>query len=408
MRGSSYESKDSQRRTFAFVEVADETFDWWTDYTLHHDLLNGSASFQFHAPALPRAEEGRSGQLEDLDARGLRRGMQVKVYIKTPQSPKPVLQSTGLIDDVEMVEGRDEGAVVSVTGRDHLAPIADSDLLPSIALEHVTYAEVVRRVLTGTMPGQPRPFFKTSDLLIDNDANRILTTGKAGAGVSLSGVAPKHLESYKVDQIKPHPGETVYAFLVRHARRFGLLIWGTADGKIVFGRPNYDQKPIGTLTLRQGERGLDNNVQKFRRRLSFKHRPAEVHVYGRSKGGDHMKSSIHAVAYDAEVRDAGLWRVLTVHDNNARTKAEAEERALYELSVRRQTGDILNAELAGHANDDGVVWAIDTVVGVAWDKAGLFDDRYVIGRTFSRTRYGGTKTSLELVPKHSIALGVSS
>lgn len=407
MARTPYQSTDSHKRTFVFLEVDGETFDWWTDYQIQDHLLGGASSFSFHAPALPREIEGYTGRLVDLDARGIRRGMQVKIYVKTPQVERPVLQRTARIDDVDISEDHKGGATVAISGRDHLAPIVDSDMLPSLALETITYSDLVRRVLTQTAPGQPAPFFKPSDVVIDNNANRVLMTGKPGAFAQLSTDAPQKLETLKLDQVKPHPGETVFAFLSRHAVRFGLIIWGTADGKILFGRPNYDQRPIARLALRQGPAGIDNTVVSLHRHTSFKHRPSEVHVYGNSRGGDHMKSAIHAVAYDDEVRAAGLWRTLTIHDNNARDKAQAEHRAQYELSRRRQTGDVIQAQLAGHANADGAVYAIDTVVSMAWDKAGVFDDRYVVGRTFMRNREGGTRTALEIVPKNSIALGTA-
>lgn len=404
--GRGYHSADSLERTFVFVEIADETFDWWQSYTVHGNLLGASSHFQLHAPALPRDDEGRGNQQVDLDARGLKPGQKVRVYVKTPKAPQPVLVITGYILTVDLTENR-AGASVDVTGGDHLTPIINSDVLPSLGLENITYRELIRRLLTTTAPGQPAPYFSEKDILIDNDANRVLLTGKAAAGAKLSTNAPLDLEQYKLDQVKPHPGETVYAFLTRHAQRFGLLIWGTADGKIVFGRPNYDQKPLYDLRLRQGLRGVENNCD-LRRHKSMKHRPSEVHVYGRSKGGDHMKSSIHAIAVDQEVKDAGMWGVLTIHDNNARTKAQAEQRAKFEMSQRRMGGDVLHARLEGHSAEDGTVYAFDTIASVAWDKAGLFDRRYIVSRTFTRERYAGTHTDLELVPKGAIALGSAS
>ena len=406
MTGSrGYRSADTLERTFAFVEINQETFDGWTEYTITHDLLHGTSSFHMSAPAFPRDDEGRGDQLVDLDARGIKRGQRIKVYVKTPKARNPVLVLTGIIDDVDIEESR-EGANVQISGRCHMAPIVDSDAPPRIGLENVTLGEAAMRMLTEVSPGQSTPFFKWTDILIDNDANRALSTGNAAAGTTLSASAPKKLETYKIDQIKPHPGETIFAFLSRHAQRFGLLVWGTADGKIVFGKPNYDQLPMYDLRLRQGARGAENNVKHFRRRTSFKQRPSEIHVYGHSTGRDHLSSSIHAVARDQEVLDAGLFRQLTIHDNNARTKEQAECRANFELSTRRQTGDVLHATVAGHAADeDGTVYAIDTIASVAWDKAGLNEGRYVVSRTFTRSRSAGTHTQLQLVPKGSIALG---
>lgn len=402
--GRNYVSADSLGRTFAFFEVGGESFEHWSDYSITSDLLHGSDGFAFHSAALPR----EPGDLPELDARELRRGQPVKIYIKTPQGDRPVLQCTGRIEEIDVTETRDGGTIVSVTGADHMRPLVNCDLFPSLGLENITFAAAAKKVLTEALPGQPRPFFSPNDVLLDNDAARIIATGKAAAGAKLSADAPKDLEQFKVDQIKPHAGETIYQFLARHALRFGLLIWGTPDGKIVFGRPNYNQKPIYTFALRQGYAGVGNTVIDMSRRTSFKQRPSEIHVYGRSHGGDGMHSNIHAVAYDKEVSDAGLWGVMTVHDNNARTKEQAQIRANYELSVRRQTGDAMHVTVDGHAAADGTVFAIDTIASVVWQKFDINDDRYVISRTFTRSREAGTHTKLELVPKHSIAIGAAT
>lgn len=416
-----YVSADSQRRTFAFVEIAGETFDWWTSYSLTSDLLNGSDAFTLSAPALPRDDE--DARPIDLDARGLRRGQRIKVYIKTPEAKQPVLVYTGIIDDVKITEDREGGGSVTISGRDHMAPIVDCDILPSVGIERATLAEVAKKLLTQTMPGQAKPFFKESDLLIDNDANRVILTGKPPATGSIekfllseaekaASVAKKpttkrvaRAVQKTIDQVKPQPGETIYAYLARHAQRFGLLIWGTADGKVVIGRPNYDQSPLYTLRLRQGVDGATNNVMSLARQTSFKHRASEYHVYGKSPSGDQFGGKAHAIVYDEEVHDHGLYRVATFHDSNVRTKEEAERKAEHEMSIRRQTGDVIHAVLEGHSEAGGICYAIDTMAAVQWDKAGINDNRYVVSRTFTRTRGEGTRTTLELVPKDSIALG---
>jgi prophage tail gpP-like protein len=417
-----YTSADSLRRTFVFIEVANETFDWWQTYSITSDMLNGSDAFQMHAPAMPRDQESRGAQLEDLDARGLRKGMPVKVYVKTPDAPKPVLQYTGRLDDVEIEESKDGGGTVSVAGRDHMAAIVDSHIIPVGQFEKGTLGEVFMRLLTDTMPGQPAPFYAKSKVVINNDANRVLLTGKANtsgatkqfllqqakdiANTSTHPTAKRVARAvqHTVDQVKPHPGETVYAYLQRHAARFGLMIWGTADGSVVLGRPHYDQAPLYELRMRQGADGVANNVEKFHQRTSSKNRPSEVHVYGKSTNGDQYASKVHAIVKDDEIDTMGLWRPLTISDPNARNFEEAERRARREMSLRRQTGDVIHAIVRDHSSDQGVVYSTDTIASVVWDKRGIADDRYVVSRTFTRSRGQGTQTHLELIPKNSIAL----
>lgn len=39
------------------------------------------------------------------------------------------------------------GSVVTVTGRDHMGPLVDSDAMPSIALAGTTFREVILKAL---------------------------------------------------------------------------------------------------------------------------------------------------------------------------------------------------------------------------------------------------------------------
>jgi len=421
MSERNYLSADSLRRTFIFIEINGETFDWFEQYTVTSDLLVVPGQFTLTAPALPRDNE--DDRPIDLDARGFRRGQRVKVYVKTPEAKQPVLVMTGIIDEVHITETRDGGASVTVTGRDHMAPIVDCDILPTVGIERSTLAQVGRKLLCETMPGQPKAFFRESDLVIDNDANRVILTGKPPssggvekflmseaatiAATTKKATAKKVARAVErtIEEVKPHAGETIFGFLQRHAQRFGLLIWGSADGKVVFGRPNYEQSPLYTLRMRQGANGYANNVIAFSRRTSFKHRPSETHVYGKGASGDQMPTEVHAVVFDDEVHDHGLYRVLTVHDQGARTRDEAERKAQYEMSHRRQSGDVIHAVLEGHAEAQGVCYAIDTIAAIKWDKAGIDDSRYVVSRTFTASRHEGQRTTLDIVPKDSIALG---
>jgi prophage tail gpP-like protein len=289
-------------------------------------------------------------------------------------------------------------------GRDHLAAIVDSDVAPSLALEDVTYADVIRRVLVAPRPGMSDGYFAAKDVIIDNDANRVLLTGKAAAGTKLSDNAPRALETLKIDQARPRAGESIYQYLARHAIRFGILVWGTADGKIVFSRPNYAQKPLYSVRARRGAAGADNNAESIARHRTTRGRPSEVRVFGHAHGSNWFASGVHASAFDDELVSAGVYALLTVHDNNARSDAEALQRAKLELSRRKQNADVIHVELAGHAAEDGSIYAIDTMADVAWDDGGIAEARYVARRTFHKSG-GKSTTQLELLPKNAIALG---
>ncbi len=140
--------------------------------------------------------------------------------------------------------------------------------------------------------------FTSKNIVVSNDTNRDLLTGKPVSGTKPSSEAPTDLATLKIDQARPHAGETVHSFLVRHAKRFGLLMWGTADGNIVFGRPNYDQKPLYHLQCNKFKYTGGNNCTTARRHESARFTPSEVHVFGKSHGHDWFRTDVHAVVED--------------------------------------------------------------------------------------------------------------
>lgn len=391
--------KNGPESTFVFIEANGEIFDDWTDYHVSNDVLAPVNEFGFHVPLVSNVVTAATFQ------RALRKGSRCRIYVKTPAAKKPVLVMAGIIDQFRFDEDRNKGAILSVDGRDHMAPIVDSDLLQRFTLEDVTFRDLVYKILVDAPKGRSRGYFEKADIQISNDANRVLMTGKPVGGVVLSKDAPPALETLKVDQAEPHPGETVYQFLHRHAMRFGLLVWGTCDGKIVFGRPRYDQPSSYRLEMRAGNRGVENNVKHFARVDSVRHRASEIHVFGKSLGHNAFASPTHVLVRDEEVEDLGFYKPMVVHDNNARSNDEATQRAKYEKSRRSQTGDVVHALVNGYDQETGTVYATDTMADVAWDKGDVHDTRYVVRRSFTRSRGAGTEATLDLIPKNSIALG---
>lgn len=383
------------QRTRVLLEVNNEVTDIWSSYNVHVDLLHGSGGFALQAPMLPKE------RLVDIETRDLRTGAAFKLYVVTPKTKNPVLVQSGYICDVDIHTSRQAGTAVSVRGRDVLGDVVDADVLPSIAMDGVSFGQVARKILVDQFG------FSSSDILVSNDANRALTSGKADVGVSLSNDAPINLEEMKLSAAHPQPGETAFAFLHRHAVRLGLLIWATGDGKVVIGRPNYNTKPASQFRCL---RGGNTNVQQIDRKRSDKQLASEIMVFGHSSGGDAYRGPVFGSATDENLRlqigaKRAASRILTLHDQHAKTKAQCEHRARYELSVRRQHADMVHIATDDHADEEGTVYAIDTMNGIEWDDGSISGLWYTTGLVFSCSRDAGTETTLDLVPPHSIALG---
>jgi prophage tail gpP-like protein len=382
----------SPNATNVVVEIDGVVFDFFHDYHVGIDLLNPGGEFHFVASQIP----GKRGVRENLGPKGLSPGRKARVSVVTQYAT--TLQHTGRIYDVTYEAAPKQGSLVRVIVRDHMHALVQADAMPSLSLDNASLADVIKSVAA--------PFgFSSSTISIDTDASRSILTGKAVGGARLSAQAPVDLESYKVDQALPNAGESGFSFITRHARRFGLLVWGTPDGKLVVGRPNYTQKPLYEFVLKQGNKGVANNVKRGSRHLSFAQRPSEIHVYGKTFGGDFSRSHVHEVVYDEEVRAAGIYAPITVHDHNARDSAQARERGAYELGKRKQTSDVVQMTMRGHCGIDGAVYAIDTIGNVQFDSANVDAGMYLTKRTFTGGKASGRETTVMLVPKNSIVLG---
>jgi len=379
--------------SYILLDVDGVQFDFFSDYTVQSDLLQPGGEFHFGAALISSSRGVRA----NLGPKGLAPGRKVALRLVTPKGQ--TLQHTGRIYDVQYEVARKTGSTILVVVRDHMHGLVHGDALPDLAIEGMTFADVVKAITR-------KYGFADSDVTVNSDAARSLVTGKPAAGATLSAQAPIDLEAYKVDQAMPQAGENAYAYLARHARRFGLLVWGSADGKVIIGRPNYTQKPAYRFQLiASATGGVSNNVQSFRRRLSMSQRPSEVHVYGKSHGGDWYRTQIHEIVSDDEVKAAGIYAPITVHDNAARDATQARERGRYEIGKRRQTSDVVSVSLARHAADDGTVYGVDTMADVYVPSASVDASMYVVRRTFSCAFGTGTETTLDLVPKNSIVLG---
>ena len=504
----------------------DDTFTDYETYTIKSDLLDPSDSFEFRKPA-PSAE---GGLRDTISHRSLTMAMPIYLQIETQKGQ--ALQLRGRIYRSAIDSSKDHGTEYHIVGYDHMRPLVDSDVMPGLVFNNVTFRDVILKVLA--------PFgFTENDILIDNAANRNFLLGRGSttttvrdpsqalaqalidgdasvtapiaaipivgpdllknaqakarlrmlgadiptplafpgyqvtpfaAGVlqstdtydkngnlvsrasathfdavsgeikvdvessyildvtsgayipaSQAGVdvpigftripaeKPRYISTTALNMLdvkkaKPHAGESVYDFLHRHAIRYNLLIWGTADGKIVFGKPNFTQDPLFSFICQQGDAAYGNNCESISRVQNIEHRPSEIHVYGHSVGGDFARSPIHSVVFDPFIQSMGLYRPITIHDNSCKTKADADQRANYELCIRRQTADVVRVTVSGHAQN-GYVYAIDTTANVVWPAGEIEGPMYIISRTFTRSKESGTHTILDLVPLNSIVLG---
>jgi prophage tail gpP-like protein len=238
------------------------------------------------------------------------------------------------------------------------------------------------------------------DFIFNADASRDLLTGKGG---SSSGTTP--VETLQEEDAKVHPPETVFAFVDRHLRRFGLLHWDAPDGRIVVGAPNDSQSPLYRLQCLRAQRG--NNILSARRTEDYEQVPETMIVYGqggkiaanrigaaptspyrkvsKDEFGDVVGVEVGAAVTDPTLSalSASLHRRAVVVDESIRTSGLAEARARREMAMRALQRDSWDLTLRGWTFQAGsrlIPYAVDTVADVAIDVASPVAAPYYLWR----------------------------
>lgn len=218
------------------------------------------------------------------------------------------------------------------------------------------------------------------DFLFDSDVARDIITGRGkatGAKVDLATITEQNA--------RVQPPETVFAFVDRHLRRFGLMHWDSPDGRIVIGTPNDKQAPIYWLQCtRQNPRG--NNIIDCRRSEDYESVPTTLWVYGQGGGRDYQHATISRSLTNAVLTGVSpqIFRPTMVIDESLNTAVLAEARARRELAQRSLNMDSWDVTVRNWTysdqNQELVPWTINTVCGLCIDVASPVQAPFFIWR----------------------------
>lgn len=214
-----------------------------------------------------------------------------------------------------------------------------------------------------------------------------------------AGLAPRDVERLTVREARPRAGETRWAFLERHARRLGLLLWATPDGSIAIGSPNYGPARFAALRRLVSDPEEPNNVLEGDETQDGSSLFSKVIVYGRTGARDASRSPYRGAAANPSVPHQ---RVRIIHDGNVRSQDEADRRAKRELRLAAVRSDVVVYTMPGHGQS-GLLYAPDTTIRVLDEVLDIDATRYVYRRTF-RGGEQGTVTTLYTIPTGAIAL----
>jgi prophage tail gpP-like protein len=406
----------------ADIELAE-----FTEYSFVSNFLEPSDRFSFTI--------GASSFTPAMSA-AVQPGAAVKLSING------LVQASGYIDSVEKSASRGSGMQWRIEGRDRLGQVVDACADPTKSLtESMTLLEGMKTLF--------KPFGWTQDdqFIESNETNQQLRTGvhrrHKFATSDAKGFGRRAIKSAKLHQLRPNPREGVFEFASRISQRFGLWIWTSADGeKLIVGQPAFDVAPYYKIvrTAQPSNEAATNVLEgavKFDLAEQPTHIVADAHTHGgefgwsrtkvilintavqiRNQAPDYIPPAVQKykdagavvlpapVFSDSATITAPQERILYLNDGESQTVEHLAAFAFREMALLQRRSLSVHYKVEGHGQvtEEGFVpWTIDTTVDVDDEVAGLKERLYVLGRTFSKSRSGGTTTDLELIRLHSLS-----
>lgn len=287
------------------------------------------------------------------------------------------------VGHVELVRGEYDSTShnIVLSGRDACGDILDSTLasLPDTSGK-VSLADVIRGVVSHL--GLP--------IVVTDDA-------------SAPGYNPSE------ETLSPEEGIGAWEYIERIARKRQVIITADRDGGIRIMRTPGVKVPSAAIQNTLG--GIRNNVLS----ASFSHDTtgrynayvlaSQLSPLAVNRSGGTPNATIvaqRASAVDDEIRSG---RQMAILSELTSSDAELSRRAEWELNIRRSRGVTYFATVRGfRMYDGGPLWAVNSVVPVVDDFAGIKSDMLVNSVEFSYSLNGGSITKLGFVRPDSYAL----
>lgn len=388
----------------------------------------------------------------------LRPGVKIQISVNDR------LQFTGFVDKRSTRAARGAGTTVTVTGRDILSPLIDSNVDPKLKFtETMTLADVIAAILnsygittiyndgslnvniqTGVVQ---KPTLAATTTSVQIQTQTVDASGKVDSSyVTKSATfhqSPKktNLKSLNMAQLKPHDGEGVHELIDRILKRFGLRMWAAADGSgVIIDAPDFTllANPQKITHSRTDESA--NNVRSGDATFDVGGQPSCIVARGTgSVSADLTSSTIRVIAInelagtdengnplpyvkdilaaykDAKVlavrpelkvsrrsfSDSLTARPMFLKDDESRNLDQLSSFARREMAKRQHKALQVKYELIG-LTVGGAPWAPNTMVTVADEVLDINGPLYMLEREFTKARHGGTSTKATCVLPHSL------
>lgn len=413
--------------------------DNWTSYSFESDFFVPADGFSFELA------DDRVEQLKNK----IRIGDKVVLLIDD------IFQCVGLIDKIKMSYDRSTGTILTISGRDKLGRVCDATTTPEIQSNikaNSTYQQIFQSIFNNFGLFD----IKEDDDGIDAKAS---SGGKEGkAGKPSTGRKSRRKKSAQINyQLKPYKNEGYMEYALRLCHRNGWNIKLSVDGQsVLIFPPSYDRDTgiqYKLYHLLQDKDNL-NNIKSGSLDVNWSKLPSVIIAEGLSGGGSFRKSSNKCVyvndisgydingnplsdgsgnpktdlaalikayqskgsqiiTFNAKLKlslPSAIFGVNTdlkiapqaalfLYDQEAHGADELEFFTRKKMYEYQESFFTLHYVVDGHRNkasNDNSIWAINTLVNVQDETFGCNGQYWIKKRTFTKTRDGGTKTTLEL------------
>ncbi|OGO02356.1 MAG: hypothetical protein A2Y72_02185 [Chloroflexi bacterium RBG_13_53_26] len=289
---------------------------------------------------------------------------------------------TGHIERVD-IEYSSTSHTISVAGRDKTGDLLDSTLR------------------------------SVSDFLPPITLKRAIQLAIKDVGAEIEVIDLARPESFKTatDLIAPEPGEGAFEFLEKLAKKRKVLLTSDGDGNIVITRAGTDRS-AGSIQNIVG--AVDNNVLSSSISYDTTARfykytfTSSLNLVALAKAGIVVPSHIvnqRGYAIDSSVRRS---RQLALAPESSLASKDNTARAEWEANVRQSRGKLYSCVVQGHRETPGgSLWAVNKLVPVVDEFAGIEGDMRISAVAFSLDESGGSTTTLMCMPPNAFELSLS-
>lgn len=339
-----------------------------------------------------------------------------------------VLLGTGIIEDQWIGQDEKGNAFIEIEGMDPAMLLLSNEVDRNLKIStETTLPQIAEEILK---PYRGKGI--SLEVIADDIANRTLLSGKliqsgktvqtsrGRAEISRGNFAPPTgFVKNTLADVRPHPGETEWDFIHRHAENLAVIPFMTAEGDLTFIAPDYDQEELYLFTRYRGKPDKGNILSGGRRR-SLASAATSVEVHGRGslyrsydprvkankKRGHKKKPPIRGTS--TTPLEFTWPRKRYIRDMNPSNNEEAVRIANRELAHRNANTVVYDYVVAGHTNSAGYRYTANTMAHIHDELLRPTDDlsalvtKRVVRKTLSAEN--ATTTAVTLVPKGAIIL----